>query len=462
MIAKIFPYKLQLQIFQQSEYRIFPFLKWIAGNFFKRELENKKALYFSAKAKALLAAALILSIFVLLALTFFLGLVGFVLGLILSSQSYIFLIVSALILKPLELMLKARIKRKAVNKLAIFKNLTVIGITGSYGKTSVKEFLYAILKTKYQVLKTPESYNTVLGIAKVIDLELDDSYQYFICEMAAYHRGEIKELAKMLKPQDAILTGINQQHLELFGSLENTVKAKFELIDALPNDGIAVINGDNKLVRENARKYKRDFIVYGLGNYNFSAKHIKITEEGTGFDLVLGGKAYPCQTKLVGRSQVENIVAASAMAFKLKIEPEKIAEVIGNLSPVAHRLELKISEKMLIIDDAYNSNVTGFKEALNLLENFRDRQKVIVTPGIVDLGEETAEIHQALGALADKVCDAIILVGRSERTRGLAQGITSQGKIQWTDSIKDLPTALKVLNFKNPVVLLENDLPDNY
>jgi len=462
MIAKLFPYKLQLQILQQSEYRITGFLKWISHDFLKRQIENKKKLFFSAKAKMILVLSLGLSILSILILTFLLGLVGIILGLLIASQPYIFLTISVLILKPFEAAATFRIKRKSINKLKSLKNLTVIGVTGSYGKTSVKEFLYSILKTQYEVLKTPESYNTVLGISKVIDLELDEFYQFFICEMAAYKRGEIKELADMLHPKFGILTGINEQHLEMFGSIENTISAKFELIDAIPENGLAVINGDNNLVSQNFAKYKKNFTIYGLGDYAFSAKNIKINEEGTAFNLVLDNKTYPCKTRLIGRPQIENMVAAATMAFKLGVKPEKIIEAIGNLSAVSHRLEFKKQGEILIIDDAYNSNVTGFSEALHLLENFKDRPKIIVTPGIVDLGSKTLEIHKNLGMLAEKICDKIILVGKSSRTKGLSEGIKDKKKIYWMDSINDLRVVLKDLNLKNPVVLLENDLPDNY
>jgi len=266
----------------------------------------------------------------------------------------------------------------------------------------------------------------------------------------------------MLHPQYGILTGINEQHLETFGSIENTVKAKFELIDALPEDGFAVINGENDLIKKNYQKYKKNFVIYGLGDFSFAAKNIKISEEGTVFNLTLDNKLYACKTKLIGRSQIENIVAAATMAFKLRIKPAKIVEAIGNLSPIPHRLELRKRGNMLIIDDAYNSNVTGFQEALKLLENFTDRQKVIVTPGIVELGTKTLEIHRGLGSLAEKVCNEVILVGKSERTKGLAAGINNQKKIRWISSINDLQVTLRELNLKNPVVILENDLPDNY
>lgn len=462
MIAKLFPYKLQLQILQQGEYRISGFMKWLERNFLRREIENKKKLFLSAKARVILLLSLIICVISILILTYTFGVIGFILGLILASQSYIFLIIATLVLKLPEQALRVWIKQKSISKLSSFKNLTVIGVTGSYGKTSVKEFLYAILKTQYQTLKTPESYNTVLGIAKVIDLELDDTYKYFICELAAYKRGEIRELAQMLKPKFGILTGINEQHLEMFGSIENTTLAKFELVEAIPENGFAVINGDNELVRENSQKYKKNFVTYGLSNFSFSAKSIKISEEGTNFDLILDSKTYLCKTKLIGKSQIENIVAASTMAFKLGMAPEAIVEAIKDISGVPHRLEFRKRENMLVIDNAYNSNVTGFKEALHLLANFKDRPKVIVTPGIVDLGGKTLEIHKPLGKLAGDICDAVVLVGKSDRTQGLASGITNTKKLHWINSINDLSNLLKALNLKNPVVLLENDLPDNY
>lgn len=462
MISIIFPYKIHLQILQQTEYRIPSFLKWILHNFTRRELENKKSLVLSIKAKLILVLSVSLALFSLLFLTLLLGIWGFILGAILSTQSYLFLMVAALLLTPLEFIAKKKIKHKAIKKLNTFEDLVVIGITGSYGKTSVKEFLYAILKTEYSVLKTPASYNTVLGISKVIDLELDQSYKYFICEMAAYTKGEIKELAKMLHPKHGILTGINEQHLEMFGSIENTTKAKFELIDEIPKPGFCVINIDNKYIKDNYKKYDKNFVFYGLSDSSFSAKNIRITEEGSRFDLILDGKVIKCESGLISKSQVENIVAASALAFKLGMRPLKIAQAIKGIKPVSHRLEIKTINNYLVIDDAYNSNVTGFKEALSLLSNFKDKKKVIVTPGIVDLGDKNEVIHKELGELSDSICDLIILVGETERTKAITSGVKTKNKIQYINSIRDLWTLLDNSNLNNPVILMENDLPDNY
>jgi len=462
MIFKIFPYVIHLQILQQSEYRISSFIKWILNNFTKRKLENKKALQFSLKAKIILSLSIFISLGLILVFTLLFGVLGLVLGLILSTQTYLFLIIATLIFKPIEYFARQRIKNSAIKKLNTFDKLTVIGITGSYGKTSVKEFLYAILKTNFSVLKTPQSYNTVLGISKVIDLELDESYEYFICEMAAYKRGEIKELSQMLKPKHGILTGINEQHLEMFGSLENTTKAKFELIQAIPSNGFSVINLDNKYIKENYEKYNKNYVFYGLGDYDFSAKNIKITEEGSQFDLILNKKIYSCETRLLGKSQIENIVVASALAFKLGMNPVKIVAAIKNIRPVPHRLQPKTINNYFVIDDAYNSNITGFKESLYLLQNFESRTKVIVTPGIVDLGNETLQIHRKLGEVCDEVCDLIILVGKSERTKGLEAGVKNKNKVKSINTIADLWPTLDDMKLEDPVVLMENDLPDNY
>ncbi|KKR76377.1 MAG: UDP-N-acetylmuramoyl-tripeptide-D-alanyl-D-alanine ligase [Candidatus Levybacteria bacterium GW2011_GWA2_40_8] len=462
MISKIFPFRLHLQILQLGEYRIVNFLKWIAKNLLKRSTENKKKLVFSAKAKLVLVLALTLFLLTVSALTFIFGITGLVLGVILGTQPYLFLAISTFLLKLPENIARTWIKQKTAKKVASYKNLKVIGITGSYGKTSVKEFLYQILKTQFKTLKTPKSYNTVLGISKVVDLELDETYEYFICELAAYKRGEVRELCEMLSPSYGILTGINEQHLEMFGSIQNTTKAKFELIEAISENGFALVNVDNEIVPKSYKKYKKNLIPYGFSGKKFSAKNIKSVNNGTQFELILDGKKLQAKTKLIGKSQIQNIIAAASIAFKLGVSPAKIISAIEELMPVPHRLDIKKINGFQVIDDAYNSNVTGFSEALNLLGEFKSSTKVIVTPGIVDLGSETRSIHSRLGKLCDQVCDYVILVGKSDRTDGLGSGISNKRKVIYIDSVFDIWERLRELNLKDPIILIENDLPDNY
>lgn len=460
MIQKLFPYKLQLHIFQLDEYRIGKFLKWVIAHFFTRKIEDKKHFVATPKARAILTLAVFLTIMKTIFLTLWLHWIGLILGLLLATQAYLFLIISYLLLLPYLSYKKNKIKAATEKKLASFPNLKIVGITGSYGKTSVKEFLYQILRTKHKVLRTPGSYNTPLGIAKVIDLELDNSYEYFLCEMGAYKKGEIKEICDMVHPKYGIITGINEQHIETFSSLENTTQAKFELIASLPSNGFGVINGDNDFIKSALPSYSQNITTYGFSDEKFSIQDIRQTNEGSSFILILDGEKHTTKTKLLGRSTVQNILAAATMSYLLGVKPTNIVAVIADIQPVAHRLEIKEMKDMTLIDDAYNSNVDGFQEAIALLENF-DRPRVFVTPGIVDLGDRTLSIHENLGRLLSGV-DYIVLIGKSERTKGLEQGIVDKKKIIKLMSVKSVWKKIEDLHLKNPVVLLENDLPDNY
>jgi UDP-N-acetylmuramoyl-tripeptide--D-alanyl-D-alanine ligase len=457
---KLFPYKLHLQIFQLSEYRSKRLLTWVFNHFFTRIIENKKALVLTEKARIIYLLSLLLSLITLAGLTLCLGIKGLITGIIFLTQSYIFIILAHAILLPFEIYKKNKIKSRLLKTLNNYPNLKIIGVAGSYGKTSVKEFLYQILKTKHQVLKTPESYNTILGIAKVLDLEMDLGYEYFICEMGAYRIGEIAEICKFVQPEFGILTGINKQHLNTFGSLENVVKGKFELINSLPSLGIAVANGDNKLIKENVKKQNLKITFYGFSEEKFSIKNVEQNSEGTKFLLILNGKTYNAKTKLVGSSNLQNILGASTMSFLLGLKPEEIVLAIENIKAVPHRLEIKKMDNLTIIDDAYNSNIDGFGEAIRLLKSFKE-PKVLVTPGIVDLGKETIPIHEELGKTLQDI-DYVILIGKSNRTEGLKLGFKNKKRIIELDSIKKLWTKLEELKLKKPVILIENDLPDNY
>lgn len=464
MIEKIFPYKIHLNILQLEGYEIGRFLTWILSNFLKRDLEGKKQLVWTNKAKLIFRVSIISALVLTVIFYQVFGNYGLLVGFLLSTQSYIYLSMAIVLIKPYEILNKYLVKNKTRKKIKSFKNLKIIGVTGSYGKTSIKEFLYFILKSQYKVLKTPESYNTLFGISKVVDYELDDKYDFFICEMGAYTIGEIKELCEMTSPNFGILSGINEQHLERFGSIENTTKAKFELIEAIPQNGFSIVNIDNEIVKDNYIKYQGKIIAYGFSNSEFSVRSITLSKGVTNFDLILDSKVHKVKTNLIGNSNLSNILAASTMSFLLGVKPEKIVEQIGLLKSVAHRLEISENKEnnATIIDDAYNSNPTGFREAINTLNLFGNRAKVLVTPGIVELGNKTKETHVELGGVADSICDYIFLVGRNERTISIEAGVKNKKKVIYIEKINLLWPEVKKLNVNHPVILLENDLPDNY
>lgn len=468
-MKNIFPIVTYIHILQLEGYDPLRFAKWWFSHILARATGSKKPLVWTSKAKRLY--------FLSVGLTFFLAMLGYFtlesLGILLIFICFLIvfptpqLMFSLLLIKPYEIWNRQRTIEKTREKINSFGDLKVIGVTGSYGKTSVKEFLYRMLKSQYQVLRTPKSYNTVFGIAKVVDFELDSSYDYFICEMGGYKRGEIAELCKMVAPKYGIVTGIAEQHLERFGSLENIILGKFELVESLPRDGLAILNTDNHYIKERLDQVEIPFLTYGLQNIasGIKAEDIKISVSGTSFTINLSGKTTIITTKLLGRSSLQNILGAATLAYEIGVSLPQIAEVVKNLDPIPHRLQL-IKSNYTIIDDAYNSNPEGFREALEVVSLFPAKRKILVTPGIVDLGRKNEMIHNELGQLAAKVFSNVILVGKSKRTEALRQGLRSAGfdsnLVIIAQDLEEARSELVKVVQKETVVLFENDLPDNY
>ena len=351
--------------------------------------------------------------------------------------------------------------------------LRIIGITGSFGKTSVKYYLTTLLSEKYRVLMTPESFNTPMGIVRTIREKMQPMHEIFVCEMGARHLHDIKEITDIVHPDDGILTSIGYQHLETFHSLENIVSTKYELLDAVEEKAtekggkhLKFVNGDNEIIKANM-KYK-DAITYGLSEGNdFRATDIKVTSAGTTFTVTApDGESAEFNTKLVGRHNVENIMGAIAAAYKMGVPMNKLKMAVRRLQSVPHRLELVKHGAVSILDDAYNSNPNGAKVALETLDLFEGKVKILVTPGMVELGAKEDEYNKAFGEQAAKVCDYIILVGENN-TKAIKAGAEEAGfpkeKLFVKNTLNEATQLMYELEAgKEKVILLENDLPDNY
>lgn len=461
--------KLYLHILQLEGYQWKHFLIWVFGHLWIRKLGNKKPLVWTTKAIFLFYSSFVLTgLLPLLVFLFSQNTIYSVLTFVLLFlQPYIPLLFSLVLLKPYEVWNKTKTIQNTRRKINSLPNLQVIGITGSFGKTSVKEFLYQILRSKYKVLKTPESYNTVFGISRVVNLELDDSHDFFISEMGAYQRGEIAELSHMVGPKYGILTGVAEQHLERFGSLENIISGKFELLEALPQEGFAVLNIDNPDIKSNLKKLTVPFWGYGQDSKaEVRIEKVKLSIDGSRFVLVWPSGKLNLHTKLVGFSAIQNIAGAAAMALYLGVPPIKVSRSVAALEPVPNRLELLKRGEMTILNDSFNSNPEGFREAVETASLIKSKYKVLITPGIVDLGARNHEVHKVLGKLAAGVFDLVILVTDSGRTRGLEDGLLSakfaKEKIVFAPTLNDAMRVLREKAKPETLVLLENDLPDNY
>ncbi|MDR1892806.1 MAG: UDP-N-acetylmuramoyl-tripeptide--D-alanyl-D-alanine ligase [Oscillospiraceae bacterium] len=373
---------------------------------------------------------------------------------------------AAVINSPIEKIIAGRYVNDARRILKANPEMAVIGITGSYGKTGTKYILGRILSERFNVLITPESYNTLMGVVRTIRERLKPGTEIFVAEMGAKNPGDIKEICDLVHPDMGIITSIGPMHLSTFKTVENIVKTKFELAGAVEaKQGKMYLCGDNEFIR--ARKVNTQTVYYGSEQGNeITAENIHVNKTGMTFDICRPELNFSVRTKLLGWHSVANILAAVAVALDLGIPVTDIQYAVSRLQPVPHRLELKpFINGSLLIDDAYNANPAGSLEAAAVLARFTGMKKIAVTPGLVELGEAEYEHNYNLGlALAD-VADVIFLVG-TERSKPLTQAIGktefNPANVHVEKTFSDALETLRGMTDANTVVLFENDLPDNY
>lgn len=371
-----------------------------------------------------------------------------------------------LINHPIEYGIDRHYINDAARILKDMPNLTVIGVTGSYGKTSVKYFLSKLLSTQFSVLHTPGNYNTTLGVVRTIREQMKSYHEIFICEMGAREVGDIKEICDLVHPEYGIITSIGPQHLQSFHSIENIISTKFELADAVPADGKVFLNYDNAYIRDKITD--KQVVSYGTSgdNVTYKAYDISVSIDGSFFKMKdKEGKEYDFHTRLVGNHNVQNIAGAVAVANTLGIPMEKLVYPVLQLESVPHRLQLLNQGNRTVLDDCYNSNKNGFKAALDTLAMFKE-QRILMTPGMVELGERQYDENKEIGIYAHDKCDYAILVGK-EQTKPIQDGLLEAGFSQSRMIIVDtLQEGFQMVNAipdeKHKVVLIENDLPDNY
>ena len=487
--------KSHLYALQILEYDADKFLDWVLKNpgFYPQPQKGKLGL--SAKTKFLYITSVLLLFIIpvslgaiilnkqrslpLYGLSFTVFLVSFI---VVAMIPFIPLTLSLFLLKPVEQVLRFYLLRKTESKIKSLNNLKVVGITGSYGKTSVKHLLAQILAVKYDVVATPESHNKLVSVARTVLSKVSPKTEVLIVEMGAYKTGEIKQICKMVKPQIGIITGITTQHLERFKNLENIKRAKFELIESLPSDGYAVFNLDNPDTRELYEKcqIKKD-------GYSVSKTVVQAGNRETSFEL-FGNRI---TTPLLGHHNVLNIMAAVVVAKHLGLSDQEILTALKSIKPIPHRLEIvsdPSDSNSLIIDDAYSSNVEGYKAAFELIRNLKYYPKILVTPGLVELGEDQHRENFQMAKVASEIFDFAV-VTNAENSEALVSGFVDRG---WTKSnahayeekemwirrheglekdkvvfpVKSLKQAtdevIPIVAQRSFLILFENDLPDIY
>ena len=344
-------------------------------------------------------------------------------------------------------------------------HIRVIGLTGSYGKTSTKYFLNQLLSVKYNVYMTPGNYNTTLGVTRAIREGLKPTHEIFLCEMGARHVGDITELCEFVHPDMGIVTSIGPQHLETFGSQQNIINEKLALYRATKDKGGAFLNFDSPLISEGS--YEGKVTLYGTAeSCGYRGGEVRVGAFGSEFTVTTpSGEMATFKTRLLGRANVQNLIGAIAVANTLGIPMKSLVPAVRALESVPHRLCLiNGGADTWFIDDAYNSNPEGSKVALETLSKCEGMTRIVLTPGMVELGELEHQLNAEMGTYAASCCDYAVLVDKKrgeDIKRGLLEGGFPSERIFHTDTFtKGLEYARSIPGPK--MILLLNDLPDHY
>ncbi len=361
---------------------------------------------------------------------------------------FLFVAAAGCIMKVYEIPRARHFIKKAKKTLAE-SGCIKVGVTGSFGKTSVKAIAAQMLSCKFRVKATPASYNTPIGIAKFVNGEGCDC-DVFLAEMGARHTGDIAELCAMVDPAVGVVTGVCAQHLETFGSVENIRREKGELARA----------AEKVILGETARDMREDALCEGR---DFGAENIEISCERTKFTLFLGGERADVETSLLGRHAAEDISIAAALCLSLGMTFGEIVAAVPTLTPVPHRLERSESGGVTILDDAYNGNPLGAKNAVEVLRTAAGR-KIVVTPGLVELGEIEEKVNEDLGGELVGL-DMVVLVGETRVLavrNGYKDGGGDEEKLKTVSTLSAAQELLRNFLRAGDTVLFLNDLPDKY
>lgn len=462
---------------QASEYNAEEFFVWFRGVSDFRKVENRKTLVKTAKAKLLLMFSYFIFLFsIVISLNYLFfreGKFGFVLFLIfILATPYITLFTTALasiVINIIQVPIERRIINSAKQKLKKHKAIK-IAIVGSYGKTTMKEILRTVLSQTKNTRATPDNKNTPLGISRFINT-LEGNEEILLFEMGEYYKGDIKLLCDLVDPSIGIITGVNEAHLDKFKHIENTVDTIFELADFLnkKENTYLYINGESKLVKEKAKSLEnKKVVVYddkGVGEFNI--EDLKTDLSGVNFVLRdKNGESIVARSSLLGKHQAGPLALSAFVAKSLGVKLQDIEIGIKNTKAFDHRMQPREdSGGVFVIDDSYNGNPDGVRVAIEFLKEVKDKRRFFITPGLVEMGRKTGEVHKEIGRqLAESGIEKVVLIKNSV-TYFIETGLKEnnfKGEIIWFDTSMECFSALPKRTINNDLLLYQNDWPDNY
>lgn len=449
-----------IYILQGESYSLRRFLFFVYNNYYWWKLEQRQKIDWTIKVKLIYVSNLVFLCLLIIFLFSTLSFWSLILWPIIYVLLPIIISILYLIIAPLDYLLKSLLIRRARKALKSHSKLRVIGITGSYGKTSVKEILFTILSSKFKVIETPDNINTDLGIAKFIinnGVGLAQA-DFFIVEMGAYHRGDIAKICDLATPDYSILTGINESHLERFGNLENTIFAKFELVEH--TNKLSVLNFNDENIRNNYHRFKINEVI---GLDNAVASNIELLPNFSGLSFVFNGQNFT--TKLLAKHNIDLIILALTLAQRLGVDNDEALRAVSELNYVKHRLQPIFNNfsQVLVIDDSYNGNFQGFISGLEVLSRANGR-KLIITPGLVELANKTEIRHREIANLYIKYKIDLVLLIKNSSTKFIIDEFQKKAFNNYRVYInsQEAHNSLKDILKAGDTIIFQNDWPDNY
>jgi UDP-N-acetylmuramoyl-tripeptide--D-alanyl-D-alanine ligase len=455
-----------------------------AAQFTWRWTSPKRPLVMTARMRRLLIAGGFLA--VLLAAGLALGIVALhpvvstILVLIaaglVTGMSEILLVAANVVTKPAEARIRRHYLGLAAERLREVDPI-VVAVVGSFGKTSTKHILAQLLQPSVNTLPTRKSFNTLMGVTRVINEDLTPDNKVFVVEMDAYAQGEIAAMSDLVHPRIAIITAIGPQHMERFGTMGRIADAMYEVIASLPPEGTTILyTGDESgtSVAQRAHAEQRSVIRYALdtdgetADADIVASSIRITEHGSTFRWRWEAEGLDREVTipLLGRHQVANVSAALAAVLTLGYSIDDAIAAAATLEQVEHRLEVMTTASPLtVIDDSYNANPVGVHNGLEVLAAMSGAHKFLITPGLVELGSVEDAENRRYGEHAAKVCDHVIVMSAKTSAAlcaGLRDGGIREDRIHVVDTLAEATAVLQTLAVPGDVVLFANDLPDTY
>jgi len=340
--------------------------------------------------------------------------------------------------------------RQAEQKIRSMAGMRVIAITGSYGKTSIKNFLSQVLSRRYRVYTTPKSVNTIEGIIQDINNNLDADTEIYIVEAGAREKGDIEKIAKLVQEHIAIVGKIGEQHIEYFKTIDKIIETKLEIVNSKNLEHLYLHSSINR------ERLKIDDLPFQLHYFGEGASQVVADLEGTQFKLEIDGKLEKFDTPVLGKFQSENLEVVIRVALQFGFTLDEVKASIRHLKPVPHRLEKIKAGGKIIIDDGYNGNLDGMLEAFRLVESHSGR-KVIITPGLI---ESSDELNERVAFEIDDVFDVAIITGSLNRDFFKRKLINTKAIRIFLDDKSKLEDVLMKQTESGDIILFANDAPN--